>query len=101
MLAMSVLAIVPTWVIFRNSPRNSHHTIPEGFFIQVLLQTLTIVVSLLTIPLDFTQSLFSTAVYDLIIMAYYFISYKQLFGYGAPCGAKVWFQSASFFPLCY
>lgn len=82
MLAMSVLAIVPTWVIFRNSPRNSHHTIPEGFFVQVLLQTLTIVVSLLTIPLDFTQSLFSTAVYDLIIMAYYFISYKQLFGYG-------------------
>ena len=76
MLAMSVLAIVPTWVIFRNSPRNSHHTIPEGFFIQVLLQTLTIVVSLLTIPLDFTQSLLSTAVYD------YFISYKQLFGYG-------------------
>lgn len=82
MLAMSVLAIVPTWVIFRNSPRNTHHTIPEGFFVQVLLQTLTIVVSLLTIPLDFTQSLFSTAVYDLIIMAYYFISYKQLFGYG-------------------
>lgn len=41
MLAMSVLAIVPTWVIFRNSPRNSHHTIPEGFFVQVLLQTLT------------------------------------------------------------
>ena len=82
MLVMSVLAIVPTWVIFRYSPRNTRHTIPEGFFIQVLLQTLTIVLSLLTIPLDFTQSIFSTAVYDLLIMAYFFIAYKQLFGYG-------------------
>ena len=82
MLVMSVLAILPTWVIFRNSPRNTHHTIPEGFFIQVLLQTLTIVLSLLTIPLDFIQSKFSTVAYDLLIMAYYFIGYKQLFGYG-------------------
>ena len=82
MLAMSVLTIIPTWVIFRRSPRNSHHTIPEGFFIQVLLQTLTIVLSLLTIPLDFIKSDFSTAAYDLLIMAYYFIAYKQLFGYG-------------------
>ena len=82
MLAMSVLAIIPTWVIFRRSPRNSHHTIPEGFFIQVLLQTLTIVLSLLTIPLDFIKSDFSTAAYDLLIMAYFFIAYKQLFGFG-------------------
>ena len=82
MLVMSVLAILPTWVIFRQSPRNSHHTIPEGFFIQVLLQTLTIVLSLLTIPLDFTHSIYSTVAYDLVIMAYYFITYKQLFGYG-------------------
>ena len=82
MLVMSVLAIVPTWVIFRSSPRNPHHTIPEGFFIQVLFQTLTIVLSLLTIPLDFTRSYFSTVIYDLLIMAYYFVGYKQLFGYG-------------------
>ena len=82
MLVMSTLAFLPTWVIFRYSPRNTRHTIPEGFFIQVLLQTLTIVLSLLTIPLDFTQSIFSTAVYDLLIMAYFFIAYKQLFGYG-------------------
>ena len=82
MLVMSVLAIVPTWVIFRNSPRNSHHTIPEGFFIQVLFQTLTIVLSLLTIPLDLTHSYFSTVIYALLIMFYYFVGYKQLFGYG-------------------
>ena len=82
MLVMSVLAILPTWVIFRNSPRNSRHTIPEGFFIQVLFQTLTIVLSLLTIPLDFIQSKSTTVVYDLLILAYYYVGYKQLFGYG-------------------
>ena len=82
MLVMSVLAIIPTWVIFRCSPRNSHHTIPEGFFIQVLFQTLTVVLSLMTIPLDFTHSYFSTVIYDLLIMFYYFVGYKQLFGYG-------------------
>ena len=91
MLVMSVLSIIPTWVIFRRSPRNSHHTIPEGFFIQVLLQTLTIVLSLLTIPLDFIKSDFSTAAYDLLIMAYYFIAYKQLFGYGI--WGTLWRQS--------
>lgn len=82
MLVMSVLAIIPTWVIFRNSPRHTRHLIPEGFFIQVLFQTLTIVLSLLTIPLDFMDSKFSTVIYDLLIMAYYFVGYKQLFGYG-------------------
>ena len=82
MLVMSVLAIIPTWVIFRNSPRHNHHLIPEGFFIQVLFQTLTIILSLLTIPLDFSQSRFSIIAYDLLIMAYFFVGYKQLFGFG-------------------
>ena len=91
MLVMSALAIIPTWVIFRYSPRNSHHTLPEGFFIQVLLQTLTIVLSLLTIPLDFIKSDYSTAAYDLLIMAYFFslISNYSVTGYGGPSGAKL------------
>ena len=82
MLVMSAFAIVPTWVIFRNSPRNTHHLLPEGFFIQVLFQTLTIVLSLLTIPLDFIHSQFSTVAYEVLIMGYFFVGYKQLFGYG-------------------
>ena len=36
----------------------------------------------MTIPLDFIKSDYSTAAYDVLIMAYYFVSYKQLFGYG-------------------
>ncbi len=82
MLTMSAIAIFPTWLIFRKSPRNSHHTIPEGFFIQVFFQTLTIVLSLLTIPLDFIESHLSTVAYALLIMAYFFVGYKQLFGHG-------------------
>ena len=82
MLIMSAIAIFPTWVFFRRSPRNSHHTIPEGFFIQVFFQTLTIVLSMLTIPLDFIESYLSTVAYALLIMAYFFVGYKQLFGHG-------------------
>ena len=82
MLVVSALAIVPTWVIFRNSPRNTHHSLPEGFFIQVFFQTLTLVLSLLAIPLEFIHSQFGTIVYDVLIMCYYFVGYKQLFGYG-------------------
>ena len=38
--------------------------------------------SLLVIPLDFIHSQFSTIVYDVLIMGYYFVGYKQFFGYG-------------------
>ena len=29
--------IVPTWIIFRHAPRNTRHTLPQGFFIQVFM----------------------------------------------------------------
>ena len=38
MLIIATFAILPTWVMFRYSPRHTRHTIPEGFFIQVFLQ---------------------------------------------------------------
>lgn len=34
-LIMALLAVLPTWVMFRYSPRHTLHTLPEGFFIQV------------------------------------------------------------------
>lgn len=40
MLVLSFTAIFPTWVMFRHSPRHTHHTLPEGFFIQVLFACL-------------------------------------------------------------
>ena len=29
--------IVPTWFVFRHAPRNTRHTLPQGFFIQVFM----------------------------------------------------------------
>lgn len=31
------LLILPTWLVFRHSPRNARHTVPQGFFIQVFM----------------------------------------------------------------
>lgn len=31
--------IIPTWYLFRYSPRNARHTLPQGFFIQVFMTT--------------------------------------------------------------
>jgi hypothetical protein len=82
LLIMAVLAIIPTWVMFRHSPRNNKHTIPEGFFIQVFLSVLSVVISFLVIPFALIHLQLSTAVSSILIMVYYIITYKQLFGYG-------------------
>ena len=29
--------IIPTWFVFRHAPRNTRHTLPQGFFIQVFM----------------------------------------------------------------
>ena len=71
MLVMSVLAIIPTWVIIRKSPRHPHHTIPEGFFIQVFLCTVSVLAELLPRSVAATFMCFYTVV-----------TFRQLFGYG-------------------
>ena len=40
-LFMSIfsLLILPTWLVFRHSPRNPRHTLPQGFFVQVFMTT--------------------------------------------------------------
>ena len=71
---LSPLLIFPVWLIFRFAPGYSHHTLPEGFFIQVYMSILIIVINIIC---------------DLIwiwlgwsVFVYFFITYKQLFGYG-------------------
>lgn len=81
-LGMAVLAVLPTWAMFRNSPRHQCHTLPEGFFIQIFLIVIIIVISILTLPLDYLNSELSLKVTIFLIMMYYFIAYKYLFGYG-------------------
>lgn len=100
MLILSFLAIFPTWVLFRYSPRHTQHTLPEGFFIQVLLANLQVVICLLMIPCWFFMDQMSIIVATcLIMMVYYIISYKQLFGYGL--WGTLWRQAFVFgFVLC-
>ena len=37
--------ILPTWVVFRFAPRYPRHTLPEGFFLQVFLSTLSLLLT--------------------------------------------------------
>ena len=41
--------IIPTHLIFRHSPCCSHHTLPEGFFIQVFNATQIIIITILPV----------------------------------------------------
>ena len=66
--------ILPTWVVFRFAPRYPCHTLPEGFFLQVFLSAL----SLLLTFIDYLDLL----LFENFIAAFYFlIAYRQLFGY--------------------
>lgn len=82
LMVMSACAIIPTWVLFRESPRNHHHTLPEGFFIQVLLSVILVVLAFFITPLAFQNYYAYMVVVFIISFFYYFVSYKQLFGYG-------------------
>ena len=79
LLFMGVLMIPFTWLFFRNSPRHTRHTLPEGFFVQVMaLTALT--------PLNFLPDLFDLLGWDQsflwgMIPLYYVCAYRQLFGY--------------------
>ena len=81
-LIMAVLAVVPTWVMFRYSPRHTRHSLPEGFFIQVFLAVIMVVMNFLGIPLGMISSNAYTIFVFILYIVYYFIVYKYLFGYG-------------------
>ena len=82
MLGMSVLAIIPTWVMFRYAPRNTRHSLPEGFFIQVLFSVLMVVLNFFLIYLVLVNLIAYKVVIALVTMFYYIVGYMQLFGYG-------------------
>ncbi len=82
MLGMSVLAIIPTWVMFRYAPRNTRHSLPEGFFIQVLFSVLMVVLNFFLIYLVLVDLIAYNVAISLFTMFYYIVGYMQLFGYG-------------------
>lgn len=80
------LFIFPTWLIFREAPRNTHHTIPQGFFIQVfgltqlwLWQEAT-VLALSLVP-DFNYEAYEFYIIYFIIFTIFAVDFKVVFGY--------------------
>ena len=39
--------IIPNYFIFRSAPRNTHHTIPQGFFIQVFSSVIFLILNMI------------------------------------------------------
>ena len=74
MIMLSYL-IIPNYFIFRFAPRNPHHTLPQGFFIQVFSSTAFLILNMIY---DITSM--GILVFVLSALLIYFI-YKQLFGY--------------------
>ena len=85
-LALSFMAILPTWVMFRYSPRNTRHTFPKGFFIQVFFQIISTILAILFIPFNYFKSevvsFLVLVILAILNAVYYIIGYMQLFGYG-------------------
>ena len=73
-LLSGCIFIIPTWFLFRKAPLYPNHTIPEGFYLQVYLAILSYIFYTL-----FTE-LYGIAF--VLTLCYYFIAYKQLFGFG-------------------
>ena len=71
-MIISVAMIIPTWLFFHFAPRHTRHTLPEGIFIQLFMNILILVIVFLS---DFF------IFFSLLIPVYYYIAYRQLFGY--------------------
>jgi hypothetical protein len=71
-MIISVAMIIPTWLFFHFAPRHTRHTLPEGIFIQLFMNILILVIVFLS---DFF------ILFSLLIPVYYYIAYRQLFGY--------------------
>lgn len=83
MLILSFLTIFPTWVMFHYSPLNTRHSLPEGYFIQALFADMQESIFMLMLPCwFFLKQMTVLTVLFILVIAYYIIGYKQLFGYG-------------------
>ena len=74
-MAMTTMMLIPTWFLFHHSPRNTHHTLPQGIFIQLFMSSLALILLVIS---NFIPSFLST----ILIPFYYYACYRQLFGYG-------------------
>ena len=78
--------IIPTWFVFRHAPRNTLHTLPQGFFIQVFMSIQfsmwlfisSLVFRLCGLGLDPSMTIAFAVILPLLVL----VNYKSLFGYG-------------------
>ena len=75
LLLLSFL-IIPNYYIFRFAPRNTLHTLPQGFFIQVFSSTVFMILNMIY---DITSLGWLVLILGAVMV---FMTYKQLFGYG-------------------
>lgn len=75
-LLLNGMMLLPTWFLFRFSPRHTRHTLPEGFFIQIFMSIISLIFTLIFIMER------SGLVAMALMFLYILIAYKQLFGYG-------------------
>lgn len=80
---LALFHVLPTWVLFRYAPRHTRHTLPQGFFIQIFLLVLNLIVSFIVFsPLVVLGYELYLCVSVIILIAYFVFAYRQLFGYG-------------------
>ena len=73
-LIQTLLLLFPTWLLFRQAPRNTRHSLPEGFYIQLFMSCLVLLLVMLRCVLGNWVLL--------LIPIFYYIAYYRLFGYG-------------------
>ena len=83
LLIWNSFLILPTYLIFHYSPRNTAHTLPAGFFIQVFISTMILIFIIINVYVA------------TLIFIYFFITYRQLFGYGI--WGTIWRLALCFF----
>lgn len=103
-IILSLCFLFPTWVLFQNSPKFPHLSIPKAFFIAVFMSILEIMIELFVYSLGLLCGIPERviALSGLVLFAvYYFFAYKQLFGFGLwgtlwryflmmMCGLSLW-----------
>lgn len=71
-ISLTVMMIIPTWILFRFAPRHARHTLPEGIIIQLFMTSLMLICNFF---FNISPWLF------FLFLVYYYIAYRQLFGY--------------------
>ena len=79
--------IVPIWSLFRQAPKYPHHTLPQGFYIQVFASTqlllwITLIAAFGELFWDTASGYAGLIVFVFLVPFIQLIDFKQLFGYG-------------------